>query len=322
MTPILKALTALAAPAGPRSKLSVFYFHRVLAEPDPLLAEEPDAQMFDRLLGWIGSQYRVLDPVEACDRLYAGTLPSRPAVITFDDGYRDNYSVALPLLQKHRMQAAFFVSTAFLDGGMMFNDRVIEAVRNYAGDEIRVPEGNEVLPLRGIDQRRQAIDRILALIKHLPPRERLIRVDKLERVAGGNPRTDVMMSPGEVAALHRAGMRIGGHTRTHPILLALDDKSAKLEIEGGLDDLASITGERSAIFAYPNGRFGSDFDSRHVAMLKSTGIRYGFTTHSGVSSAQSPRLMLPRFTPWDRTRIRFLLRSLLNFRSTVGAGPA
>ncbi|MFP5406669.1 MAG: polysaccharide deacetylase family protein, partial [Gammaproteobacteria bacterium] len=65
---ILRGLTSLAAPAGVRSRLSVFYFHRALAAPDPLLPFEPDARMFDRMLGWIGAQFRVLDPLEACER--------------------------------------------------------------------------------------------------------------------------------------------------------------------------------------------------------------------------------------------------------------
>ncbi len=133
---LLRALTVLAAPAGPRSRLSVFYFHRVLERPDPLLPFEPDARMFERMLAWIASQFRVLDPLDALDRLYDGTLPSRPAVVSFDDGYRDNCTVALPILQRHRMQAVFFISTGFLDGGTMFNDRVIEAVRRCPYDSI------------------------------------------------------------------------------------------------------------------------------------------------------------------------------------------
>ena len=63
------------APAGAGARLSTFIFHRVLAQPDPLLPEEPHAASFDELLGWIGSQFQVLPPLQACERLAAGTLP-------------------------------------------------------------------------------------------------------------------------------------------------------------------------------------------------------------------------------------------------------
>lgn len=313
---ILRALTALAAPAGPRSRLSVFYFHRTPAEPDPLLPGEPDARMFDRILGWIGAQFRVLDPLEACERLCDGTLPARPAVVTFDDGYRDNYTVALPILQRHRMRAAFFIATGFLDGGTMFNDRVIEAVRRSATSAASVPVDAagtmQAVPLRDDDDRRLAIERILRAIKHLEPDERMRRVAELEHGLGVVPRGGIMMRADEVSALARAGMCIGGHTRTHPILRVLDDEQAGVEIESGLSDLAGITGARPSLFAYPNGRPGDDFDARHVAMVERSGCRYAFTTQAGAAMGDTHRYALPRFTPWDRDALRFGLRAWRN----------
>jgi len=313
---ILRALTALAAPAGAHARLSVFYFHRALAEPDPLLPFEPDARMFDRMLGWIGAQFRVLDPLEACERLFDGTLPARPAMLTFDDGYRDNFTVALPILQRHRMKAAFFVATGFLDGAAMFNDRVIEAVRRCTAASLRVPGSGEELALGSDAQRREAIDRILGAIKHLSPDERMHGVGEVEQAAGVAAPTGTMMRPDDVAALERAGMPLGGHTRTHPILLKLPDGEAEREIGGGLDDLAAITGKRPLLFAYPNGKPGGDFDERHAAMVERAGVRYAFTTQAGTACRESCRYLLPRFTPWDRTRLRFGLRAWHNL-----AGP-
>lgn len=319
MSLLLPAITALAAPAGERSRLSVFYFHRTPAEPDPLLPSEPDARMFDRMLGWIGSQFRVLDPLEACERLYEGTLPARPAIITFDDGYRDNFTVAFPILQQHRMRAAFFVATGFLDGAMMFNDRVIEAVRRSAGGSVTVADSEDKLlrlPLGSDAERRRAIDTILRAVKHLPQQFREERVAQLERETGSAPKggssVPKMMDPDQVANLHRAGMRIGGHTRTHPILVKLDDGLARAEINGGLEDLGGIIGERPSIFAYPNGRKGTDFDARHVGILKESGVRFAFTTHAGTATREVSKLELPRFTPWERRRYRFAARALIN----------
>lgn len=332
MNLLLRAATRLAAPDGARARLSTFYFHRVPERPDPLLPLEPDARTFDRMLGWIASQFRVLDPLEACERLYEGTLPSRAAVLSFDDGYRDNFTVALPILKRHRLSAVFFVSTGFLEGETMFNDRVIEAVRRCSGDRLSFEASSpaaagdaatvEDLPLRNDAERRAAIDRILRAVKHLEPELRLERVRAVERTAGVQPPCDdqpMMMNPDQVARLHREGMHIGGHTRTHPILVKLDDTQARAEIEGGLSDLAAITGQMPSLFAYPNGRRGTDFDDRHVQMLQTCGVRFSFTTHPGAATRRSPRHELPRFTPWDRSSLRFGARALLNLRAAGGA---
>ncbi len=322
MSLLLRAATRLVAPGGPRARLSIFYFHRVPELPDPLLPLEPDARTFDRMLGWISSQFRVLDPLEACERLYDGTLPSRPAILSFDDGYRDNFTIALPILERHGMRAVFFVATGYLEGDMMFNDRVIEAVRGCRRDSLVVPIGSEdegataqELPLRDDSQRRAAIDRLLRHVKHLEPGERLDHVRAIERAADthrGSRLLPMMMNADQVAGLKRAGMQVGGHTRTHPILVKLDDEQARTEIGGGLADLAAITGEKPVLFAYPNGRRDSDYDERHARMAGLEGVQYAFTTHPGTASVSSPRHELPRFTPWDRTSFRFRFRSLLN----------
>lgn len=314
---MVRSLTALAAPAGARSRLSVFYFHRVLAGPDPLLTREPDARSFASILDWIAAQFRVLDPLEACEALVDGRLPARPAVISFDDGYRDNHDVALPLLRERRLPAVFFVATSFLDGSMMFNDRVIEAIRAAKTPSIRLPAAQpgatqDDLPLINDAGRRVAIGRFLAAVKRLPPAERNEHVLELERQCEAPRRREVMMRPAHVKALRDAGMRIGGHTRTHPILCATGDAEAEAEIGGGLDDLASIIGERPVLFAYPNGKPGLDYDARHVAMADRAGCRFAFSTQSGVADLTSAPLELPRFTPWDRTHLRFSLRALRN----------
>jgi len=313
---ILKALTALAAPAGKNSRLSVFYFHRVLMRPDPLLPSEPDAKTFDQILRWIAGQFQVLDALQACERLAAGTLPARPAVISFDDGYLDNHDVALPLLREHGLPAVFFVATGFLDGAMMFNDRVIEAIRRAPSSPLTLPALAQSLPgplpLGSDADRRSAIGKILRAIKHLEPGLRDERIRELEAAVGGQPARGPMMRPEQVKALRAAGMQVGGHTRLHPILCATSDENAEQEIAGGLDDLSSILGERPLLFAYPNGKPGSDYDARHVAMVERAGCRFAFSTRPGAGRQTTPRLEIPRFTPWDRSALRFKFRALQN----------
>lgn len=309
----LKALTALASPSGARARLSVFYFHRTPASPDPLLPGEPDAARFDRLVTWIAAQFRVLPPLEACERLVRGTLPARAAIVTFDDGYRDNAEVAVPILQRHGLQAAFFVATGFVGGGAMFNDRIIEAVRGCDATGIDLDWlGLGRRAIGDAASRIETFDAVIRAVKHLDPAVREERVRRLEAQCGVRAAAAPMMTPEQVAGLRRAGMAVGGHTRSHPVLVSLPDDAAKREIEGGRDDLAAITGAAPELFAYPNGRRGADFDDRHVAMVRDAGFRYAFTTEPGAAEVGTDPHQLPRFSPWDRTRLRWGVRALSN----------
>ena len=100
-------------------------------------------------------------------------------------------------------------------------------------------------------------------------------------------------------------MDVGGHTRSHPILSGLSAERAEEEIAGGLDDLASITGRRPSLFAYPNGRRGIDYGDREVAMLRRLGLDGALVTHRGIVTRDSDPLQAPRLTPLHRSAARF-----------------
>ncbi|MFO0121490.1 MAG: polysaccharide deacetylase family protein, partial [Inhella sp.] len=117
---MIKAAWHWGSPGGARGRLTVLIFHRVLTQPDPLFPGEMDAARFDAVCGWLASWATVLPLHTAVRQVRDGVLPARALAITFDDGYADNASVALPLLQKHGLCATFFVSTGYLDGGRMW----------------------------------------------------------------------------------------------------------------------------------------------------------------------------------------------------------
>jgi peptidoglycan/xylan/chitin deacetylase (PgdA/CDA1 family) len=322
MSTLLRLATRWMSPAGPDARLSIFIFHRVLASPDPLLPYEPDAAMFDRVLGWIGSQFKVLPLTEAAAKLFSGSLPSGAAAITFDDGYRDNFEVALPILQKHSMSATFFVATGYLDGGVMFNDRVIAAVRAVDRSLDCGALGLGQLRLESPQDRIRAIETILSHVKRLPISERDDTVDELARQSRmPSDLASIMMEAAQIRALASQGQEIGGHTRLHPILASIPDSVALDEIRRGRDELTSIVGYPPLAFAYPNGAPGRDFLPQHSRMVADAGFSLAVTTAPGAARASCDPTLLPRFTPWDRTRTRFGVRALRNIRRDVSVHP-
>ena len=306
---VLRALS----PAGPRGRLSIFIFHRVHPAPDPLAESEPDVAQFDRILGWIGSACNVLPMDRAIAGLRAGTLPARAAAITFDDGYADNHDLALPVLLRHGMSATFFIATGYLDGGRMWNDTVIEAVRAAAGPRLDLRGlGLGDHPLPDWPARRTAIEAIIGQIKYRPIGERIELAERVATMADVRPPADLMMTSAQVVEMRRAGMIIGAHTVSHPILARLDSEAAREEIVEGRRTLEHLLGEPVRYFAYPNGRPGTDYLPEQADLVRQLGFEAAFSTAWGAADGSADLMQLPRFTPWDRTRAKFLVRVAIN----------
>jgi peptidoglycan/xylan/chitin deacetylase (PgdA/CDA1 family) len=306
--------------AGPLSRcLSILIYHRVVPEPDPLVPDAVCAAAFDWHLAVLKRWFTVLPLREAAARLRNGSLPVRAACITFDDGYADNVTVALPALRQRGLPATFFLATAFIDGGRMWNDTVIETVRRVRGDTLDARSlGLGMLPVPSIDLRRKAIASLLRAVKYLSPEERQQRVEELGSQVSGDLPPDLMMTAEQVRHLHASGMEVGAHTVSHPILASVSSQRARSEISECKNALEGITGRRVSLFAYPNGKPGRDYRAEHVEMVKRLGFEAAVSTAWGVTHAASDPYQLPRFTPWDKTPGRFLLRLMRNtFRTEV-----
>ena len=316
----LRALASQLSPAGPRARLSILIYHRVFAQPDALLPGEPDAAAFRWQLQVLASLFTVLPLSEAVERLAQGTLPARPACITFDDGYADNATVALPILKELGLSATFFIATGYLDGGLMFNDRVFETFRRLPAGTIEWPDLRlEHRRIEDDQDRKRIAAELIQSLKHLEPEERQARAEAIaERSPAPLPK-DLMMTCEQVKELAAAGMSIGGHTHMHPILARTPDAQARAEITGGRETLEALLGDPVRLFAYPNGKPGQDYDHRHVAMVHEAGFAAAVSTAWGVSTRVSDPYQLARFTPWDHTPGRFALRLVRNLMAHRGA---
>ena len=317
----------LLSPSGARGRLSILIYHRVRPAPDPILGGEITAAMFEGLMLLLRDEFNVLPLGEACARLVRGALPPRAVCITFDDGYADNERTALPILKRLGLSATFFVSTGFSDGGIMFNDAVIEAVR-------RAPAGTHDLTSLGLGvhsvddsaSRRTAIGALIDQVKYRAMTERDALVERLAVKMRSSLPNNLMMSPVQIKRLHDEGMEIGGHTVNHPILAVLDERQARAEILGGKRRLEEITGAPVTLFAYPNGQPGRDYGPRDVALVREAGFAAAVSTAAGVADCGSDLLQLPRFTPGSRDPFRFGVGLLVNCvrspRSIRAAGGA
>jgi peptidoglycan/xylan/chitin deacetylase (PgdA/CDA1 family) len=295
-----------------RRKLSILIYHQVLADYDPMRPDEMDAATFEKHMSWLKDNFTVLTLGDAVKQLKQGNLPANAAVVTFDDGYENNASVALPILQKFNLPATFFIASDFLNGGAMWNDKVIETVRHWPGDSIhldwtKAKEFDTSTPAA----RTESAKRLLLEFKYLPLEERASAADEFAGELAKNMR--LMMTDAQVIELHKAGMEIGGHTCSHPILATLDDEQALAQIANNKHYLEELLGESISSFAYPNGRPDTDYTLATKKLVAKAGYDCAVSTSYGISDASTDWYQIPRFTPWRNDKFGFLSLLVRNY---------
>jgi peptidoglycan/xylan/chitin deacetylase (PgdA/CDA1 family) len=303
-----------------RRRLSILMYHRVLPASDPINTWDVTAEEFDAQMRALAAHFAPLPLREAVERLAHDALPPGAVCVTFDDGYADNCTVALPILQRHAIPATFFIATAYLNGGRMWNDTVVEAVRAAAAELLDLKGiGLGSLPLGAAASRRATIETILKGIKHRPNEERERAVRHLVDQVGMPLPDDLMLTDAQLLALRRSGMEIGAHTDRHPILANLPSASAREEIVAGRERLVELLREPVRLFAYPNGKPRRDYGYEHVQMVRAAGFAAAVSTADGVASAGCDPYQLPRQPPWDRNPVTFSLRLAKSYLNTTSS---
>ncbi len=291
--------------------ICILTYHRILESHDPLLDSEPDIQTFRWQMQVLAECFHVMPLHEAIAALAENRVPPRAVCVTFDDGYRTIHELALPVLKEFKLPATVFVTTGHMESGSMWNDKIIDALRTFPGNELNLQEfGLGMFALGAASNRKETIGKLIEASKYLQPTARFELVEKLARLSDATEGTHLMLTRDMVRNLAREGIEIGGHTVSHPILTCLDDAQARHEISTCKNQLEEITEKPVRFFAYPNGKFGMDFDERHVAMAKEAGYLGAFTTAFGAATHKHDRYQLPRSRPWDKTPFLFALRLL------------
>ena len=243
--------------------------------------------------------------------LAQGMLPPRAVSITFDDGYRDNHDLALPLLKRHGLSATFYVTSGYLNGGLIFHDVLVETIRHAGTGLLDLGlEGAAALPISDTASRVNAIQQLMGTVKYLQPAARQQFSDRLLDTLGAKAPRWLMMSDEQVRSMSRQGMGIGGHTTHHVILSKLNREHARDEIVSNRDALSGLIDKPLTSFAYPNGKPQTDYDSSHVDLVREAGYRNAVSTLTAVGTKQANVHELPRFVLNETTPIGVILRML------------
>jgi peptidoglycan/xylan/chitin deacetylase (PgdA/CDA1 family) len=245
------------------------------------------AEGFEQQVRWLKANF---DPIAPSDieTIVEGRRKGRHVLVTFDDGYADNYFEAFPILESHRVPATFFVATGFVDRPVLpWWDEIAWMVRQSARAAVMVPGFVErAVPFDPPD-REAAIRTLLRVYKALPTDRAATYIDALAEALGtGRVPSDVVDPRGlwmtweMLREMRAAGMTIGGHTVNHPILARMSRESQASEIAGCERRLREELGIAMDAFAYPVGsREAFNDDTR--ACLRASAVKTAFSYYGG-----------------------------------------
>jgi len=303
---MLHRLLQLTASVLSKNKLSILIYHQVLPQADPMRPSEPTADIFDWHMRLLHKHFTPLSLDDALHHLQQNSLPANAVCVTFDDGYLNNLTVAQPILAKYQIPATVYVATGFSSGNNMWNDRLIHLFS--ASERLSLQLDDEQVALGDWHDRRSKAAIWLKKLKYLPVAERLAKIDQFYQQNKATEQAALMMSPEQIKQLSDCGITIGAHTVNHPILKVLSSAQQQEEISTSKQQLESWLNKPVRHFAYPNGAEGVDFDDTAVELAQQSGFTSAVVTNWGLSTPATPPLKLKRFTPWDKTPLRFHLR--------------
>jgi peptidoglycan/xylan/chitin deacetylase (PgdA/CDA1 family) len=291
--------------------VQILVYHRVNDDHDRYFSGMP-LKVFRKQMEYLADNFNVCSLEEAVERMTRKDIPDNTVVITFDDGYRDNYLSAFPILKELSIPATIFLATdAIGSQRILWHDRVFSAFRRT---RVAVLDGfgnySQRYPLSTVEEKLFAQGAFLKFLWSLDDHEKTFWIDflveKLE-VTDRKEMPGLMLSWEEVKIMHESGISFGSHTVTHPILSKLSVDRARQEIQESKTVIEQKLRTPIRTFAYPNGR-KDDFNESIKNLLKDAGYACALTTKFGTNESDEDLFELRRATPWDLDIYTFGLR--------------
>ena len=263
-----------------RGAVAVLTFHRVLTDAEfqhtcSLPGIVIRRRTFEKLAGYVAGRYETVDFAQAVEAP-AGKMR---VMFTFDDGWKDNHTNALPVMRLRRIPATVFVCPGLIGRTLPFWPELVSSLMSKSSPPVA----------------RQEIESLIESLKTYTPLRRQQFIAHLyERHAPAEGSDayhgDRTLSWDDVREMDAAGVSFGCHTHTHQILTTVPAQAARQEIQKSKAAIEAALHRRCDLFAYPNGN--SSAATR--AILAEEGFTAAFTTHRGAWTGGSDRMAIPR----------------------------
>jgi peptidoglycan/xylan/chitin deacetylase (PgdA/CDA1 family) len=298
--------------------VAVLIYHRVIDLPldSQLLAVSPDN--FRAHLEILREFYHVLSIDEFLFYLKEGKgFPPKSVVITFDDGYYDNYTYALPILEAFHLQSLFYVSTSNLNTDNEFWWDLLEKIffktKNLpASLSIRINSRQLCFKTASFQDKVETYNQLHPFIKYLHPTIRDEKIIELLNWAGieNGDKLNRVMTAEELKQFSKSdSVIIGAHTHTHPALVSLSYADQLTEISTSKSILETITGQKVNHFSYPFGT-KADYNAHSLKIMKHLNFAMACSNFSKLTYSWTSKYEIPRFLVrnWDKENFKKNIR--------------
>lgn len=275
-------LLELAGPIRRSPRLIILAYHRVMDFNARVHSFDSDlisafVEEFERQMDHVKRNFNVITFETWARSIEEERYPERSLIVTFDDGYRDNYLNAYPILKRRGIPATFFLAVRYIGTKEIFNfekaaylikqaqsgDFSLEADQKY---RYHIPSGD----------RTRLIEEIQALLKRADPRTHESIIHQMEGALKANdyPMEEVeMMTWEEVREMAKNGMEIGSHGMCHINMTLTSDQELREEIVDSKQWIEKEIGRPVSVLAYPFGQ-GDSFDERVKGAVEQAGYTF------------------------------------------------
>jgi peptidoglycan/xylan/chitin deacetylase (PgdA/CDA1 family) len=285
----------------------ILYYHRVNDDNDAFFPAISTG-LFEAEMRYVSRNYRVVSMTEMLQRLEERSTEPVLA-ITFDDGYRDNYENAFPILERYGLPATIFLTTGSMDTGEpLWFERLALAIKKTSRESIHLEADRaQEIRLRTPAERMDGNARVFSVLRALPDAgRRQLLAEVLRQLGAGNDseRDRKMLDWDQVRRMHGRQITFGGHTVDHPFLSRLGAAEFRWQVSECKRRVEEELQARVDLFAYPNGR-EEDFGLANRALVREAGYRAAVTTIWGVNNHLTDRFELRRGGPWEESAALF-----------------
>jgi len=294
-----------------RNRAVVLMYHRVIDGQDRHKAySHPgiivETSTFERHLRFLRRHMHVASLGEFRDRMVnRRPFAPRTCLITFDDGWQDNYTHAFPLLAGHGLPATIFLTSGFVGTGRRFWQESLAHslfVALQGADDGEATTRGEILAKLGLDASslrpdesgKARIRENVSRAKHFPEQEREDLVNEASRMAGGQARPaahiDSFLTWAHVREMAAGGIEFGSHTVNHKLLTTIPPDEVEEEVRASKLGIEKELGEKVVAFSYPNGN--CDAESRRI--VADNGFDLAFGTEPGLVDPADDRYAIKR----------------------------
>lgn len=256
-----------------KSQIAVLMYHRISPKLDTWSLGPLSPQSFEKQIKYLSRNYNILSLDRLVEYIEQGrNIPEKAVVITFDDGYKDNYRYAYPILKKYHAPATIFLTTGHIGTGIIFWwDKVGYIIQHTNLGQLCLDQLG-CYSLQSDLEKSHAEIMIKEKLKNLPEEKKDLLIEELLAVSGVDIPTNLskeyILSWDEVREMSNDGIQFGAHTVSHPILTNIPLEQARSEIIQSKVDIEKTIGQNVTTFAYPNGNFNADI----VELVKKNGF--------------------------------------------------